>query len=73
MSNHGETLRPMPHVDVVKNEWLAGYQHVVARVFSDGDSVQVDTSDRDRWEPIILRPFVDRESGEEVTPRASRG
>ena len=63
-----ETLRDMPHVDVVKNEWLAGFQHVVARVFPEGDVVVVDTDDPKRWEPIILRPFVDPESGEEINP-----
>lgn len=58
VSTSRETLRDMPHVDVVKNEWLAGFQHVVARVFPEGDEVHVDTEDPDRWEPIILRSFV---------------
>lgn len=68
MSTRRETLRGMPHVDVVKNEWLAGFQHVVARVFPEGDEVHVDTEDPDRWEPIILRSFVARDSGEEIKP-----
>jgi hypothetical protein len=63
-----ETLRDVPHVDVVKNEWLAGFQHVVARVFPEGEDVHVDTQDPERWEPVILRPFADPESGEEINP-----
>jgi hypothetical protein len=56
------------HVDIVKNEWLAGYQMVVARVLLEDGAVRVDTSDPDVWDPIVLRPVVDRESGDEIGP-----
>jgi hypothetical protein len=56
----------MPHVDIVKNEWLAGFQHVVARVFIDANgAVRVDTDAPERWEPIILRHLpADASDGE---------
>lgn len=63
-----ETLREMPHVDIVKNEWLAGFQHVVARVLLEGEAAKLDTDDPQRWGPIVLRPFADRASGEEIRP-----
>lgn len=68
MATNRERLRGMRHVDVVKNEWLAGFQHVVARVFVEGDVVRVDAEDSDRWEPVILRSFVARGSGDEIGP-----
>lgn len=43
-----------PHVDVVKNEWLAGFQHVVARVWEDLGRLVVESPERETWEPIIL-------------------
>jgi hypothetical protein len=68
MSQERETLRTVPHVDVVKNEWLAGFQRVVARVTFEDDGIRIDTDDHDRWDPIVLRPFVVRESGDELNP-----
>jgi hypothetical protein len=68
MASNRETLRGVPHVDIVKNEWLAGFQHVVARVTYADDVVRIDTEDPERWEPIIRRPFTDRESGEQFGP-----
>jgi hypothetical protein len=46
------------HVDVVKNEWLAGFQFVVARVSVDDGALRIDSADPSVWEPIILRPVV---------------
>lgn len=63
-----ETLRSVLHVDVVKNEWLAGFQHVVARVSIENGDVRVDTDNHDLWDPIVLRPFPDPQSGNEVRP-----
>lgn len=58
----------MRHVDVVKNEWLAGFQHLVARVYVEDDAIQLEASDHDLWANIVLRAHVDRETGEEITP-----
>ncbi len=55
-----------PHVDVVKNEWLAGFQHVVARVWVDAGQVVIDSPDPDTWVPILERPLPDRSTGELV-------
>lgn len=56
-----------PHVDVVKNEWLAGLQHVVARVtIDDAGLVAIDTQD-DVWREIVLR------GGEPASPDEVRG
>jgi hypothetical protein len=56
------------HVDLVKNEWLAGFQVVVARAFIEGAELRVDTQEPQRWEPVLRRSFTDRESGVEVGP-----
>jgi len=51
----------MTHVDVVKNEWLAGYHVVVARVYdADGDP-KFDTVDK-AWEEL-LSGFLQRGNG----------
>lgn len=55
-----------PHVDVVKNEWLAGFQYVVARVWVDAAQVVIDSPDPDTWMPILERPLLDRTTGELV-------
>lgn len=59
----------MRHVDVVKNEWLAGFQYAVARVTVEASQVHVDTGEPDVWMPIILRPFIDPESGDALYPQ----
>lgn len=43
------------HIDLVKNEWLAGYQVVVARVSLGSTGLQVDASDPS-WEQVVRRP-----------------
>jgi hypothetical protein len=53
------------HVDIVKNEWLAGYQHVVARLYLEGDRVRVDARDQ-IWEEIALRPVGDFDPGRDA-------
>jgi hypothetical protein len=58
----------MRHVDIVKNEWLAGYQFVVARAFVDAGAVVVDSSDLPAWEHVVLRPILDRDNGELLFP-----
>jgi hypothetical protein len=35
----------MTHVDVVKNEWLAGYQVVIGRAVLDNDTIQIDAGE----------------------------
>jgi hypothetical protein len=50
----------MTHVDVVKNEWLAGYQLVVARV-STRDASGIDIDAREPWDALVER--YRRESG----------
>jgi hypothetical protein len=52
------------HVDVVKNEWLAGFQYAVARVTVEASQIHVDTGEPDVWIQIVLRPFIDEETGE---------
>lgn len=56
----------MTHVDVIKNEWLAGYQVLVARVYLEAGSLRVDSPEPDLWNRIVLRPYVD--NGRELTP-----
>jgi hypothetical protein len=60
----------MPHVELIQNEWAAGQQRVVARVVLNGaDRVQVEALS-EIWEPIALAPFIDPETGLEVSPDA---
>jgi hypothetical protein len=63
-----ETVESVRHVDIVKNEWLAGFQMVVARLLMEDGKLRVDTNAPDVWEPIVWRPLVDRETGEKIGP-----
>lgn len=45
------------HVDVVKNEWLAGFQHPVARLFLDQRQLRVE-ADNETWAEIALRSIA---------------
>lgn len=56
------------HVDLIKNEPLAGFSEVVARLQLEGATIQVHTSDPDRWEEIALRPIVVPGTGETIHP-----
>jgi hypothetical protein len=59
----------MLHVELIQNEWAAGRQLVVARVTLNGTGdVHVESGDDDLWPPVALRPFVDRETGDELAP-----
>ncbi len=63
-----------PHVDVVKNEWLAGYQEVVARLRLKGKQVDLaSSSDAKTWREIILRPIVDPGTKKAVDPTNDPG
>lgn len=53
------------HVDIVKNEWLAGFQVLVAQVSVDGEDIKVDTPDP-KWDEIVRRPILDKTSGDMV-------
>jgi hypothetical protein len=61
------------HVDVVKNEFLAGYQEVVARLSIADKGLKFESSDPETWRPIVLRPFVIRGGKHEVDPDAEPG
>lgn len=41
------------HVDVVKNEWLAGEQQPIARLFVGKGQLQIDSPDPARWGPVV--------------------
>jgi hypothetical protein len=53
------------HVDIVKNEWLAGFQVLVARVTVEDGDIHVVTSDP-KWEEVVRRPILDRATGDTV-------
>lgn len=51
----------MTHVDIVKNEWLAGYQLLVARLWTeDGDLRIKQISDAEPWSENTVRSFAER-------------
>jgi hypothetical protein len=53
------------HVDVVKNEWLAGIQHPIAAVSVVKGDVRVDAEDSAHWRDTVLNLVPD------VSPRRS--
>jgi hypothetical protein len=59
------------HVDVVKNEWLAGYQVVVARLSLKAGIIDVDARDAE-YREVALRPVggIDPEADPEGFLRA---
>lgn len=57
----------MEHVDLVKNEWLAGFQHVVARIYLNG-GFDMQSNEREKWEHLLHAPLLDRKSGDVVDP-----
>lgn len=57
------------HIDVVKNEWLAGFQHVVARVSVEHGQVEIDSPEPETWEAVILRPLQTSDGEELVHPQ----
>lgn len=54
----------MAHVDVVKNEWLAGYQVVVGRVWANRNDADVRVDAHDPWPEVILAYQGAEESGD---------
>lgn len=52
--SHLPTEKSETHVDVIKNEWLAGYQLVVARVSSGELGLHVDAPDQE-WIELVRR------------------
>jgi hypothetical protein len=61
------------HVDVVKNEFLAGYQEVVAVLSIEDKGLRFESWDADIWRPIVLRPFVIRGSKHVIDPDSDPG
>ena len=57
----------MPHVELIQNEWAAGQQRVVAKVFLNGTGEVHVEAIGDGWEHIALKPFIDPDTGLEVT------
>jgi hypothetical protein len=53
------------HVDIVKNEWLSGFQVRVAIVTLDGEDVKVATGDPS-WSEFVHRPIWDAASAEYI-------
>lgn len=45
----------MTHVDVVKNEWLAGVQYPVAQIRIEAGHVIIDSEDPERWRDSLMR------------------
>lgn len=57
------------HVDVIKNEWHAGQQALVARAFVKDGHFVVDSLDgRKEWVEIVSRPFIEPQTGETLDP-----
>ncbi len=54
------------HVDVVKNEWLAGFQVVVARVCDDGGKLRINAANPE-WEALVERYHT---AAEDASPSA---
>lgn len=62
------------HVDIVKNEWLAGFQVVVAQVREEIGGLVVESAEPQIWEPIVLgSPAREPETGELVEAEKEPG
>ena len=57
------------HVDLVKNEWLAGFQHVAARIYQDDGRLRMESGEPEKWQHLIGLPLRDREQGRTIDPR----
>jgi hypothetical protein len=56
------------HVDIVQLDWGKGTQTLMATVFTNRLDVIVQGDD---WlKDVVLRPYLDRETGRELTPTA---
>lgn len=56
------------HVDIVKNEWLAGFQVVAARVSLDEGELTFESGDDSVWRPVVWHPLPDPDSDDLVYP-----
>ncbi len=56
------------HVDIVKNEWLAGFQLVAARVSFEEGELTFESGDDSVWRPVVLHPLPDQDSDDLVYP-----
>jgi hypothetical protein len=59
----------MEHVDIVKNEWLAGFQVVVARIRLEDDTLDV-KAQTPMWSSVVNQPY--RTAEKELTPDSPR-
>jgi hypothetical protein len=59
----------MPHVELIQNEWAAGQQRVVAKLVLNGSQHVEVSAVSEIWEPIALKPFIDPDTGREVSPQ----
>ncbi len=60
------------HVDIIRNDWSAGRQKVVARAFVADEDVAVDSIEG-AWEDVVKRPFPDRGDGGMIYPEKEPG
>jgi hypothetical protein len=68
------SVEPGMHVDIVRNEWLAGFQTVVAQVREDLGRLVVDSAEPETWRPIVLgSPVREPETGELVEAEKEPG
>lgn len=57
------------HVDILENDWAAGVQRRVARLYVNGQGVEVDMSDDpERWKRKLVRPIPDTVKGDLLDP-----
>jgi hypothetical protein len=63
------------HVDVLRNDWLGGEQHPVARLYVAGGNLKIDSPDSARWRPVIEEVLADHlreQSPEEILDQLPR-
>ncbi len=62
------------HVDIVKNEWLAGFQVLVAQVREGIGGLVVESAEPETWAPVVLgSPVREPETGELVEAEKEPG
>jgi hypothetical protein len=55
------------HVDIVRNDWLAGRQSVVARASLADGKLTIDSPQPGTWSEVVLRPLRDPDTGKPIS------
>jgi hypothetical protein len=58
------------HVDILRNDWLAGEQRPIARLYVAGGELKIDSPEPARWIPLVEDVLGDLVAAHEGDPEA---